>query len=209
MYQDYSINDKFVFLQKLQKDMKFKQEILAKSLPADFVFLSNSQLEDDLKQLHKKINNENIKESLSSDEGMELIDSLINKSIELSQTNDKKIAAHLLNAQLGLIAGEFSELFKNPEFSNEISKNIATIASEAFLTGVQIATELRTTQDVQEITKNAVSSLITGENFQKSQNDLVQLFGSIALKSVADLFPAMLGNIISNINAPIEPKSKS
>lgn len=209
MYQDYSINDKFVFLQKLQKDMKFKQEILAKSLPVDFVFLSNSQLEDDLKQLHEKINNENIKELLSSDEGMELIDSLINKSIELSQTNDKKIAAHLLNAQLGMITSEISELFKNAEFSNEFSKNITTIASEAFLSGLQIATELRTTQDVQETTKNAITTLITGDNFQKSQNELVQLFSSVALKSVADIFPAMLGNIISNINAPIEPKSKS
>lgn len=209
MYQDYSINDKFVFLQKLQKDMKFKQEILAKSLPADFVFLSNSQLEDDLKQLHKKINNENIKESLSSDEGMELIDSLINKSIELSQTNDKKIAAHLLNAQLGMITSEISELFKNAEFSNEFSKNITTIASEAFLSGLQIATELRITQNVQETTKNAITTLITGDNFQKSQNELVQLFSSVALKSVADIFPAIMGNIISNINAPIEPKSKS
>lgn len=208
MYQDYSINDKIVFLQKMQKDMKFKQEILAKSFPADFVFLNNSQLEDDFKQLHKKMNNEIIKESLSSDEGMELIDSLINKSIELSQTNDKKIAAHLLNAQLGLIASEISELFKNTEFSNEISKIITTIASEAFLAGVQIVTELRATQDVHEITKNAVTTLINGENFQKSQNDLVQLFSSTALKSVANSFPAVLGNIISNISAPIEPKSK-
>lgn len=202
MYKDYSVEEKINFLKKIQKDMRFKQDVLTKSLSDDFIFLEDSQAEGGVDHLLGQINEDNIKELLGCEEGEQLIDTMIGKSIGLAQLNNKNIAISLMAAQTDLITTAISEFFTNTKFQNEVSAIIAAMVSQSFIKGISTATNLITQNDAQKTTEDAIKELLHAEDFKKSQNELLRILISVSQNSVVDVFPSIMENIVSNIKTP-------